>query len=66
MSDFAVCSILKEAFIYLVVGGGQGGAPQRLAYLRELRFCPMEVCLWGERCREGRAQVSAREGFILG
>jgi len=45
---------------------GQGGAPQCLAYLRELRFYPVEVCLRGERCREGCAEVSAREGLVQG
>jgi hypothetical protein len=46
------------------IGGGQWDVPHRLTYLRKLRFCPVEVCLRGERCREGRAHVSAREGFI--
>ena len=37
-----------------------------LASLRELRFCPVEVCLRRERCREGCAQVSAGAGVVLG
>jgi hypothetical protein len=45
---------------------GQGDAPPSLAYLLKLCLCTMEVCLRRERCREGSAQVSAREGLILG
>ena len=45
---------------------GQGDVPHRLPYLRKLRFCPVEVRLRGERCREGRAEVSTRKGFIFG
>jgi len=35
--------------VCVCVWGGQEGSPERLAHLRELRLCPVEVCLREER-----------------
>ena len=45
--------------------GGERRSPKRLAYLRELRFFPVEVCLHGRRGRGECAEVAAKERSIL-